>query len=105
MFDADELAVDLLSSAMTVLPGETLALTVLVSRSTTGFAFFGGTRFSATTDFGNTASLSLDLPAGFRVDSDVPLSWATTTPVPEPTSAVLLVAGLMALWGRRTGRT
>jgi hypothetical protein len=54
-----------------------------------------------TVDFGNTAQLGLELPAGFSFTSEsgVFLTQAPTNAVPEPGTLVLLATGLVGLLG------
>lgn len=54
--------------------------------------------FNGTVDFYNTAVASLALPAGWTA---VTSSGLAVTPVPEPTTAVLMLLGVAALVGRQ----
>lgn len=102
VFDGDKLSAVISAPVLVLQPGDSVAIFGSVVGTATAFGFFGGSGYSATTDFGNTAQLSLTLPPGFGLQSAVPLDWVTLTPVPEPAPALLLAAGLAVLaWRRR----
>jgi hypothetical protein len=102
-FDGDEFSAVISAPELVILPGDTVFIGVTMIGTATAFGFFGGSGYTATTDFGNTALLSLVMPVGFSVQSTVPLNWITVTPVPEPAPAAMLIAGLavMGLLARR----
>lgn len=102
---ASSLDLVLRSPALELLPGETMAIVVAVAGSAMASTLFDGSGYSATTDYGDTLSLSMVLPAGFGVNADIPLDWITTTPIPEPATALLFAAGALGLGlGRGLGR-
>lgn len=104
--DADTLRAVLAAPALTLLPGDVLAIHGNVAGSVVATGLLGGSGFSATTHYGNTARLALALPAGFTLQSSQALDWVTTSPVPEPATAALLVAGLLSLgWRLRAARS
>lgn len=102
-FDGDEFSAVISAPELVILPGDTVFIGATMIGTATAFGFFGGSGYTATTDFGNTALLSLVMPAGFSVQSTVPLNWVTLTPVPEPAPTAMLIAGLavVALLVRR----
>lgn len=104
--DADMLHAVLAAPALTLLPGDVLAIHGNVAGSVVATGLMGGSGFSATTHYGNTARLALALPAGFTLQSSQALDWVTTSPVPEPATTTLLAAGVLAMgWRLRARRT
>ncbi len=101
--DASASHAELFSSGLDLLPGETMAIFMSVGASANVINLFGGAGFSATTDYGHTARLSMALPAGVSLDSPVPLSWVTTA-VPEPASWALMLGGVVGLAALRRRR-
>ncbi len=102
---ADALQVSIIAPELLLQPGDRLALAVNVTGTASGFSFDGSLGYSALTDFGNSARLRLALPAGFSLQSDLPLNWVSTTAVPEPSVALLLALGLAGLaWRTRQRR-
>jgi MYXO-CTERM domain-containing protein len=93
--DDDEARALIEAPALTLLPGETLGLVINVSGSANVINLFGGSGFAATTDFGHTARLSLELPAGTAFVSATPVTWVSV--VPEPQTWALWLAGLAGL--------
>lgn len=102
--DADQAVASLRAPTLTLLPGETLGLVVSVFGSAQVLNFLGAPGFSATTDFGHTAQLHMQLPAGVEFVGAVPVSWISAAPVPEPQTWALLLAGLGCLALRRRAR-
>ena len=88
-----------LTWTVAVQPGQVLQMSFYLR------AFAQGTLGTTELDFSNTFKLtSITLPAGYGFTPDAGgfLSQWVATPVPEPTSAALLAAGIAALaWRRR----
>lgn len=100
--DANHAVASLRTPTLTLLPGETLGLVVAVFGSAHVFNLAGAPGFSAMTDFGHTAQLQMQLPAGVEFVSASPASWVSA--VPEPQAWALLLAGLGSLALRGRGR-
>ncbi len=93
------LRADLLMPVALLAPGDFLdiRLDILALATASNFA-------SATTDFWNTARLSLVLPAGLTLSSNAatPLNWVST--VPAPAAVWLLGTGLLGILGLKWQR-
>ena len=86
-------------AAFTLKPGEIASFTTQLTTSAWGSQLGWG----AFTDATHTAQLSLRLPAGVTLDSPLPLTWVTS--VPEPSTGVILLAGLAGLAMRQRWRS
>lgn len=92
----DELLLTIVPPMIVVAPGQTLGIVISVSGTATAMPLLaGGPGYSATTDFGNTARLTLALPPGWGLNSSTPLDWIATSAVPEPEPWQLLAIGLL----------
>ena len=91
----DGLDVTMTFPVTTVGPGSLLTLALALD----DFAFGDGPAWSALTDASNSAYLTMQLPPGVTLISSVPLPWVTTsvTPIPEPETYALMLAGLICM--------
>lgn len=99
----DGLDVTMTFPVTTVNPGSLLTLALALD----AFAFGDGPGWSALTDASNSAYMTMQLPPGVTLISSVPLPWVTTsvTPVPEPETYALMLAGLTCMgWIARRRR-
>lgn len=99
--DADEAHALITSPALELLPGETLGLFINVTGSANVINLLGGAGFSATTDFGHTAQLSMQLPAGVSFITPTPNHWVSAVPEPQTWALWLVALAGFALRAKR----
>jgi len=100
------LDVDLIMPGMVLAPGDTFTWSFSLETVSMIEGYVGTSTGGASTDFFNTASLSIVLPAGFEgalsVDgvNPAPYSWISTVPLPASVWLLLSGFGLLLGWAR-----